>query len=352
MVPLCAWCGEQFVAVGRCPYCDAPTPAWRRVPRTAGSLVGRVIAWLLGVACGVACFVVAALVLGRVPRDGWVLDWIVNLFCCLVVVVILVGLGLTFAWQSTAILLLEHDWRHAIDDRRDAVATTRAGRVIRGAGGGRVTGAPFAVTATTLRGVEAFAHYRAVRQVAAGLGVGNLARVDAALAAALLALAGSGRVALRSSRTLWWSRSDERLSRGESFQGVDVRPTDVGPVGVGVELPERSLLDAMTGGGRATVAPTGVMPYRTATATAAPAAEAPWTPLPRVVLAMSGGDLGFRRRLRARLEAEAPSAANLRTAEETGAELAAVLAGLGDRPLAAGLLCEFERGFNLRSPVA
>ena len=341
MVPLCVTCGEGVSGGARCPRCDAPPPAWRPQPRP----IANFIFGALGVLCGLALVLFSALFV--VAARGGLVETIGRLLLGGVGVFI----GAALVRGSTLALLLERHWRHPIAGRHDASAVTRAGRVIAARGGGRIVGQAVTVAAAAPRGIEAFVHYATLRRVAAATyGVHGIARVDLSLAAALLSLAWRGRVAVRSATVVSWSHDGTRLSRSEAPQGVDVRRVDVPSSVAHEELAERTLLEALPSPVSQVAPAEGTLPYRASAPTARREAEAPWVPLPQVVFAMSDGDAGFRRRLRARMEST--QAEGRPSVGDVSVAFVAALDGLGSRPLATTLLQEIRRGFELRPPAA
>ncbi len=344
MVPLCATCGEGVSEGQRCSHCDADPPAWQPIPRDLVSLVFGALGLLGGLTM--------ALLAVRFVVTSW--GGVFETIGAVLLGVAGVVVGAALAHGSTEALLRQRSWRHPVAGRRQAYAVTRGDRVVSAHGGGRIVGRPMAVTITGPRGIEAFAHYATLRTlVATTYAVPGMARVDLALAAALIALAARGRVALRTNSHVSWWRDGERLSRTEATQGVDVRRVDVPSAIAHEELAERTLLAALPSPASEVASTEGALPYRVAaTPTARNVAEAPWVALPEVVFAMSGGDAGYRRGLRARMESSMAQAERLQSVGDASAALTAALDGLGSRPLATTLLQEIRRGFELRPPTS
>lgn len=339
MVPLCASCGETVSAGARCPRCDAPPPAWRPKPRSAGAIVFGVIGTLMGLSAVLFAVMLFASRWESLPQGV--------ALCALGALG--AALGVALIRGSVLSLLLERDWTHPIDGGRTAHAVTQASRVLRAWGGGEVREPPMAVPANALRGVEAFAHYGVLRRLAASYGAPGVARVDVALAAALLSLAARRAVELRVACVVSWRCDGGPLSRSEALRGVEVRRVDGASFPEG--LVERALFDALTPPLTTVVAEARQLPYRAPAASAGEVIEAPWTALPQVVFAMTRGRATARRELRARMESQLASAAGLRSADEASAELAATLDGLGERAIATRILRDIRLGFDLRAPT-
>jgi hypothetical protein len=189
------------------------------------------------------------------------------------------------------------------------------------------------------------------RAIPAKYGLANSPpRVDVALMAALLALAGRRRVQLRVTSAMSWSHDGKAVTRNEWAEGVEVRRTDALAAATSADPVEAVLLGAMAAPGARVFSQEGPLPYRAAAA-AEPDAEAPWARLPQVIFAIAGGDARFRRGLRAELTAAIEGSAPLRTSESVVDELVATLEAAGDRTLGATIVRQVEQGFSMRDPV-
>ncbi len=350
MVGLCPQCGEDVPGGGGCPRCHAPEPRWRVTPHSLRSVLVGFLEWFFMALGGAMCLLVAY---------AFCHDWIGPglgqriLQVVLGVVVVGVGLpvGLMLLWSSFAGRFVR-TWTHPTSEGRSASATTRFGRLLAANGAGRAIRAPLDVPANALTGLEAFAHYGVLRRaIPARYGLANSPpRVDVALMAALLALAGRRRVQLRVTSALSWSHDGKAVTRNEWAEGVEVRRTDALVAGTSVDPVEAVLLGALATPDARVFSQEGPLPYRAAAA-AEPDAEAPWARLPQVIFAIAGGDARFRRGLRAEFTAAIEGSAPLRTSESVADELVATLEAAGDRTFGATIVRQVEQGFAMRDPV-
>lgn len=347
MVRLCALCGED-VPGDACPRCGAPEPRWAPQRFDLYTMAGQLSLWLLGVAGGLACLL-AAYAFCR----GWIGpgDRIFRVIVGIVVVGIAVPAGIAFIYGSTA-ALLERTWVHPSVDGRCATATTRFGRLQSARGNGRTAERPVAVPANGLTGAEVFAHYGVLRRsLPMPYGLGNSPpRVDVALMATLLSLAGRGRLELRVSRDVTWFHDGRTVSRQERDHSVELRRTGALLPSAGADLFESSLMSVLVAPGVTLSPREGAAPYRAASVAPGPPGDAPWAQLAGAISAMSQGDPRFRRALRSRVEAATADVPPSRSAEAVCAELTATLDATGDRSLGAALLRRIEQGFSMRVP--
>ncbi len=337
MFPVCATCGVLFRGGRCCPICNAAPPKWQRSPLSASNLVAGVGGLVGGLFC-----VGFAVSIARLP------DASLGVFGRAAVVLVTGVLGLALLWLSVVGALLEREWTHSVDGEPDATAVTRPGRVVRGRGGGRTAGAPIVVPPNALRGVEAFAHYEALRRVVSKqCGVDMIAKVDGAVVAALLDLVGRGALEMRVVRHFVWSQDGGRTTLQEPSQSIDVRRAH-GASRVESGIIERALLDAVEPS-QVTAAPLEApRPYRVAAAITPSSNVSEWAPLSLVLLTMSDGLSTFRRALRARLVAALAEATDLRREDEVVAEFVATLDTMSDRFAATALFWDVARGFELR----
>ena len=352
MLRLCGRCGEEVPVGASCPGCRAPEPRWQRSPRSVATIVGELLVHLATAVGGLACLLAAAAFL-----HGWIGPGLGQRVLQVLVGVLVVGVGV-----PVGLILLGASvegafvraWSLPAVDGRGAVASTRFGRLLSASGGGEVTGEVLPVPEVALAALEAFAHYGVLRRAIPPVyGLGNSpARVDVAMMAALVALAGRGLVQLRLATSISWSHDGRRLTRSEVAERVEARRVDAAPTASDGGLVESLLLGAMTPPTATRSPRDGALPYREPAAAAGPSVEAPWVALPDVAFALSRGDGGFRRRLRARLEAAAPPQSDIRPVEAVGAELTAALEAAGDRTLGAAIVRDVERGFARRALVA
>lgn len=350
MPGLCPQCGEDVSGGGTCPRCHAPEPRWQATPRTLRSLLVGFLEWFFMALGGALCLFVAF----AFCRD-WIGPGLGQRILQVVLGVVVVGagvpVGLMLLWSSFAGRFVRA-WTHPTSEGRSASATTRFGRLLAASGAGRVIRAPLDVPANALKGLEAFAHYGVLRRaIPAKYGLANSPpRVDVALMAALLALAGRRRVQLRVTSAMSWSHDGKAVTRNEWSEGVEVRRTDALAAATSADPVEAVLLGAMAAPHARVFSQEGPLPYRAAAA-AEPDAEAPWARLPQVIFAIAGGDARFRRGLRAELAAAMEGSAPLRTSESVVDELVTTLEGAGDRTLGATIVRQVEQGFSMRDPV-
>lgn|GEM_PF-1445865 len=348
---LCAQCGEEVPRGCACPRCSAPEPRWEPAPRTFGDLLGKLFLWVVGTISGLACLLAAAAFL-----HGWIGPGLGQRILQVVIGIIVVGagvpVGLGLLWGST-INLLERSWMHPPINGRSAAATTRLGRVISAAGGGRFSGPALTIPGNALSALEAFAHYGALRtEIPTVHGLrGSPPRVDVALLATLLSLAGRQRLQLRVSRDVNWSHNGQKLTRQEHPVGLELRRTDALPGATSRDFLEARLLDAIEAPTVTVAQADPRLPYRAAAAVAETSQEAPWARLPQAVCAMSKGDPRYRRETRVRLESMLPPGAELRPAGAVCAELAAMLEASGEASIGGVILRQIELGFAMRDPV-
>jgi hypothetical protein len=347
---LCGQCGEEVPEGGGCRRCGAPSPRWERAPRTVGGALRGFFIFLASAASGLMCLLAAFAFL-----HGWIGPGLGQRVLQVVVGVIVVGagvpVGLGLVWNSLS-GLFERSWTLPLTDGHSATATTRLGRLVSANGGGRFPGPALTIPGNALSGMEAFAHYGALRGgIPTRFGtLGSPPRVDLALLATLLSLAGRRRAQLRVTHQVVWSHNGQKLTRSEHPLSVEVRRADALP-GASEDLLEARLLDALPAP-RVTIAQAdGALPYRAPAAVAETVAEAPWVGLPQTILAMSKGDPRYRRGLRLRLESRFPSREAERPAEQVSAELIAMLEATGDRTLGAVILRQLDLGFALRVPA-
>jgi hypothetical protein len=114
---------------------------------------------------------------------------------------------------------------------------------------------------------------------------------------------------------------------------------------------EALLLDAMAAPETQIAPATASAPYRAPGAVIEADREADWVRLRDVIARLTGGDVTYRRGLRARLAAVAISEQARRTPEAVGAEFAAVVDAAGDRALGGAIVREIEQGFSTRAPA-
>lgn len=348
---LCAQCGEEVPRGCACPRCGAPEPRWEPAPRTFGDLLGKLFLWIAGTISGLACLLAAAAFL-----HGWIGPGLGQRILQVVIGIVVVGagvpVGLGLIWGST-ISLLERAWMHAPIHGRSAAATTRLGRVISASGGGRFPGPALTIPGNALSALEAFAHYGALRtEVPTMHGLrGSPPRVDVALLATLLSLAGRRRLQLRASRDVNWSHNGQKLTRQEHPVGLELRRTDALPGAASRDFLEARLLDAIEAPTVTVAQADPLQPYRAAAAVAEASQEAPWVRLPHAVCAMSKGDPRYRRETRVRLESMLPPGAELRPAGAVCAEIAAMLEACGEAGIGGVILRQIELGFAMRDPV-
>jgi len=316
-----------------------------------GDLLGKLFLWIAGTISGLACLLAAAAFL-----HGWIGPGLGQRILQMVIGIIVVGagvpVGLGLIWGST-ISLLERSWMHPAINGRSAAATTRLGRVISASGGGRFPGPALTIPGNALSALEAFGHYGALRtEVPPVHGLrGSPPRVDVALLATLLSLAGRQRVQLRVTRDVNWSHDGQRLTRHEHPVGLELRRTDALPGSVSTDFLEARLLDALATPTVTVAQADPLQPYRAAAAVADTSQEAPWVRLPNAVCAMSKGDPRFRRETRVRLESMLPPGVELRPVGAVCAELAAMLDASGDPRIGGMILRQIELGFAMRDPV-
>lgn len=351
MLRLCALCGEEVPRGCACPRCSAPEPRWEPAPRTFGDLLGKLFLWIAGTVSGLACLLAAAAFL-----HGWIGPGLGQRILQVVIGIVVVGagvpVGLGLIWGST-ISLFERSWMHPAINGRSAAATTRLGRVISASGGGRSPGPALTIPGNALSALEAFGHYGALRtEIPPVHGLrGSPPRVDVALLATLLSLAGRQRVQLRVTRDVNWSHDGQKLTRQEYPVGLELRRTDALPGSASRDFLEARLLDALATPTVSVAQAEPLQPYRAAAAVAETSQEAPWVRLPNAVCAMSKGDPRYRRETRVRLESMLPPGVELRPVGVVCAELAAMLDASGDPRIGGVILRQIELGFAMRDPV-
>jgi len=348
---LCAQCGEEVPEGGGCRRCGAPEPRWTPERITPGGVLKGFFTFLATAASGLMCLLAAFAFL-----YGWIGPGLGQRVLQVLVGIIVVGagvpVGLGLLWSSVS-NLFERSWIHAPIDGRSALATTRLGSLVSASGGGRFPGPALTIPGNALSALEAFAQYGALRtEVPTVHGLrGSPPRVDVALLAALLSLAGRQRLQLRVTRDVSWSRVGEKLSRHDSPFALELRRIDALPGAEGGDFLSARLLDALEAPGVTVSQADPILPYRAPAAVAETSREAPWVRLPQAVFAMSKGDPRFRRETRARLESMLPASAEARSAEVVCAELTSMLEASGDRAIGGVILRQIELGFAMRAPA-
>lgn len=351
MLRLCGQCGEDVPPGGGCPRCGAPAPRWVPVRRKLVDVLGALFMWLAMTISGLACLLAAFAFL-----HGWIGPGLAQRILQVVIGVIVVGagvpVGLMLLWGGTE-TLFERSWIHPPANGRGATAITRFGRVVSASGGGRAEGPMLTVPGNALSALETFGHYGALR-TAIGSSQwlrGSPPRVDLALLASLLSLAGRQRVQLRVSRQVSWSHNGKKVSRHEQPVGVEVRRTDALSGAASEDFLEARLLDALAQPTVTIAQPDPVLPYRAAAVVATSAEEAPWIRLPQAIFAMSQGDPRYRRGLRVRLESMHPQGAAARSVDVVSEELLATMSATGNAWLGAVILHQLAQGFSMREPI-
>ena len=348
MVRLCAWCGEEVPTRSRCPRCAAAEPTWEPTPSARGARLGSALSSLASIVSGLSCLLAAFALCYE-----WIGPDLGQRILQVAVAIVVVGFGVPVGIVLLAngiTSLLDRRWIHP---GVEATATTRWGRVRSASGGGRSAGPVLTVPGNTLSGRQAFTHYGALRAtLAATFGLRTSPpRVDLALLAALLSLAGRRRVQLRLSRNVTWSHNGAKVARRVEPEGVEVRRIDALPEAASADLLEARLLDALASPTVSVVPAEGLLPYRVAAVVEATSAEAPWVPLPAVASAMSQGDPRFRRALRHRLESLTPTDDSASSAEAVWAELRSVLDATGEHSLGVVFVRQIAQGFAARGPA-
>lgn len=336
MVPLCGECGEAATVGQHCAHCKAPPSEWRIHPRTQRALDDDAIRRPLRVFTGLFFGAFGALAVyvawyGRMTMAERFAALVASIVCFLIAYALFGTLrARTDRWWSC---------RHA--DGGSASAHTRAERVVEGQGAGPLLARPVEVPALSVTGLEAFAHYGAVRRGLFGsLGLDlNTARVDVGLVVALLSLAARGRVELRAVGRQHWSRGEDGVARSEVFDHYEVRALDV-PASSTDPDPLASLLLGALARPAGDSPSDGGAPYRTAVRSP----DEPWRDVSQVLAAHIPRQGDARRLLRARFEALLPEA-SIRPPEDVTAELVATLRGLGGRSVARNLARAVSRGF-------
>jgi hypothetical protein len=349
MVRLCVQCGESFPdGAAACLRCHAPPPRWQPLWRSPSALAAACFEWAAMAGGGLLCLFAAFAFVREWLGPGFG-QRLLQVALGLVIVGAGVPVGLALLWNALGRLFVR-GWFHPMSEGA-ASATTRFGRLLAASGAGRTVGAPLDVPPSGLSGIEAFAHYGLLRRalpVAYGL-ANNPARVDLALMAALLALAGRRQAQVRVDRRVAWSHDGVAVTRHELTVGVDVRRTGAPSATAGADPVEALLLGAMPPAGVRVAATEGLLPYRAPGAATEPGADAPWAPLTRVIFALSGGDPQRRRELRAALTAALAGGPAARPDAEVLAELVATIDATGDRSLGAAIVRQVEQGFATRA---
>lgn len=336
---------------GGCPRCGAPEPRWAPEPVTLGGVVRGFFAFLASAASGLMCLLAAFAFL-----YGWIGPGLGQRVLQVLVGIVVVGagvpVGLILLWSSVS-TVFERRWIHPAINGRSALATTRLGSLVSAGGGGRFPGPALTIPGNALSALEAFAQYGALRtEVPTVHGLrGSPPRVDVALLAALLSLAGRQRLQLRVTRDVNWSRVGPKLSRHDSPVALELRRTDALPGSESEDFLSARLLDSLEAPAVTVSQSDPLLPYRAPAAVAETSREAPWVRLPHAIFAMSKGDPRFRRETRARLESMRPEGAEARPAEVVCAELTSMLEASGDRAIGGVILRQIELGFAMRGPA-
>ena len=342
-VPVCAVCGGDVE--GRvCVDCGADERPWKTAPLDAANIARRLVGGAVLVVCGLACIAGAATLCAGWLGSG-LLSHVLQVLVAAVVVVAGVPVGAFLLWSAVT-TLFDQRWTHPGPHGDTAWVCMRFGSVVDGSGRGRRIVPNLAVPDNGLRGSSAFVHYAALRAKLPLMGASTSPpRVDDALMASLLSLAGDGSVTLRVAADCAWKRDGGAVNRSEATARVQVQrvgATPGRPDDLFAEVWLRALYDDAP-------APAGTLEsaYRsTANAARGELPPGSWLDVTEVLKKVRGGDREARRKLRGEaLEAFGDEAPPTPEGEAVRAELERVLIATGDALVGQTLLRQIGQGF-------